>query len=342
MDTLVNYFSRRYVLASFVAAIFMVYPNIVCLPYELAAPEQFGNSSVEVLVMLLVVRFVYFWALLAVLLRFSLFRALDYDFGRRLLCNAGITAVAYGLFVVVLLAYSQLGTRFYVGSVVIFQFIMVCGFATLAGHILMLGARFQEKEIEIQRLKAENLQSRYSALTSQINPHFFFNAMSGIASLVRSGNIEKTLALIDKLSDVFRYILQSNTKRMVTLAEELMFLDAFRFVAEVRYAGKLHFCIDIPDAQRSQWRLPVLSLLPLVENVVSHNRIDSDHQMTVRLTINAENCLVVSNPICLKSCDDKGHGIGLKNLDNRFSLLSGSRIRTEDDGKTFTVWLPLR
>lgn len=342
MDTLVKYFSRRYVWASFVAAIFMVYPNIVCLPYEIAAPERFGTSSVELLVTLLVVRFFYFWALLTVLMRYNLFRALDHGFGRRFLCNAGLTAVGYALFAALLFGFSQLGTRFYVGSVVIFQFLAVCMFSTLAGHILMLGARFQEKEVEIERLKAENLQSRYSALTSQINPHFFFNAMSGIASLVRSGDTEKTLALIDKLSDVFRYILQSNTKRMVTLAEELAFLDAFRFVAEVRYAGKLHFDIDIPDASRTHFRLPVLSLLPLVENVVGHNCIDSDHPMTVTLAIDGDNCLVVSNPVSPKSRGDGGNGIGLRNLDNRFQLLSGSHIRADGSGGQFTVRLPLR
>lgn len=109
---------------------------------------------------------------------------------------------------------------------------------------------------------------------NQINPHFFFNSLNGIQSLVRKGNDDDTLLYVSQLSDIFRYILQSDRKGLVTLDEELEFIRAFRHVMEVRFKGKLAFEIDVP-AKKRRLRLPVLSLLPLVENVTVHNMIDS-------------------------------------------------------------------
>ena len=194
--------------------------------------------------------------------------------------------------------------------------------------------------MEIGRLRSENLQSRCDALANQINPHFFFNSLNSLAALVRRGDERVTLDFIDKLSDVFRYILQSDKKGLVSLEEELEFVDAFKYMMEVRFANKIRFVIEVPQEERGRL-LPVLSLLPLIDNIVVHNTIDSEHLMTVSITMNDKKELVVSNPIYPKLTPPRTNGTGLKNLSNRFELLVKRTVRIENDGKHFSVYLPM-
>jgi sensor histidine kinase YesM len=124
------------------------------------------------------------------------------------------------------------------------------------------------------------------------------------------------------------------------LAEELTFVEAFRYTMEVRFTNKLIFNIDVPDEKRNL-RLPVLSLLPLIDNIAEHNIIDSQHKMEVDIRLN-KNCeLEISNPVFPKLTLPATNGTGLKNLENRFALLMNRPIRIENDGKTFRVYLSL-
>ena len=145
-------------------------------------------------------------------------------------------------------------------------------------------------------LSVSKRQAQYLALQNQINPHFFFNSLNGISSLIRKKNDENTLLYVTKLSDIFRYILQSDKKNLVPLSEELAFIEAFQHVMVVRFANKLTFTIEVPEDKRNL-RIPVLSLLPLVENVTVHNIIDSEHRMDILIRLNERMELVVSNPI---------------------------------------------
>ena len=229
----------------------------------------------------------------------------------------------------------------FLGSTLISQFFTLCFLCTLVGYISMLYTRQREKEQEIERLRFENLQSRCDALANQVNPHFFFNSLNGISSLIRKKNDENTLTYVNQLSDIFRYILQSDRKGVVTLREELEFIQSFRYVMEVRFANKLSFTIDVDEAQKDVLTLPVLSLLPLVDNVTVHNRIDSEHKMDISIRLNEQYELVVSNPIYPKLSPPDTNGTGLSNLENRFNLLMNKQIRIETNEKVFRVYLPL-
>ena len=125
------------------------------------------------------------------------------------------------------------------------------------------------------------------------------------------------------------------------MREELEFIQSFRYVMEVRFANKLVFLIQVDEAMQDELTLPVLSLLPLVENVTVHNRIDSEHKMEITIRLNEQKELVVSNPIYPKLSPPDTNGTGLKNLENRFALLMNRQIRIECDENTFRVYLPL-
>jgi LytS/YehU family sensor histidine kinase len=158
---------------------------------------------------------------------------------------------------------------------------------------------------------------------------------------VRKKNDENTLTYVNKLSDVFRYILQSDKKGLVLLEEELEFVNAFRFMMEVRFANKLEFEISVDDSKKNL-KIPVLSLLPLIDNVVVHNIIDSEHKMKISIRLNDQFELIVSNPVFMKPSTPETNGTGLKNLDNRFALLMDNHIRIESGLHEFRVILPLQ
>jgi LytS/YehU family sensor histidine kinase len=226
-------------------------------------------------------------------------------------------------------------------GILLFQFVVTCLLCTLTGHVFTMYNEQKNRELEIEQLKTENLQSRYNALSSQINPHFFFNSLNSITALVREEKKTQTLEYIRKLSGVFRYILQSDRKGLVCLKEELDFLEAMRYMFEVRYANKLTFSINIPDEKQELLVIPVLSLLPVVENVIKHNVIDSDNTMEISIVLNEKDELIISNPVHEKIDIYNCNGTGLANLAERFTLLTTNRITIEKDNNVFKVTLPL-
>lgn len=339
MESFVSFLSRKLLLISVIAAIFIIYPNIICLPWELMELKGFCKV---VFIAFFLFRFIYFWMLFIYLIKYNIGRAATFTLKKRFVRNFVISAVAYILFLGFYLVVKSYGAHDFFGSILIFQFFVICSICTLIGHISMLYTAQQEKELEIERLKTENLKSRCDALANQINPHFFFNSLGGISSLVRKKDDSKTLQYVDELSDIFRYILQSDRKGIVTLREELNFIEAFRYVMEVRFANKLSFSINVDEREQDILTLPVLSLLPVVDNVVVHNMIDIDHKMTISIWLNEQSELVITNPIYPKSTPPKTNGTGIKNLDNRFALLKNRNIRVEETEDTFTVYLPLK
>ncbi len=204
--------------------------------------------------------------------------------------------------------------------------------------IRIINAR-QEMILEVERLKTEKLQTSYNALMGQINPHFFFNSLNGLNSLIRAGEKEHTLHYLDELSNVFRYILQSNKKELVSLAEELQFVKAYAYLLEVRYEGKLHFSINT-DTRYMLYRLPILSLLPLIENAVKHNVISKQYPLQVDI-YTMDDFIIVSNKIQPKNDQSLSNGIGIKNLWGRYRMLTGKDIIISHRKEYFKIKLPL-
>ncbi len=221
--------------------------------------------------------------------------------------------------------------------------ILKCSFtlvvAMLYGRTFQLITLRQEIVLENEHLKNENLMARYTMLVNQINPHFLFNSLNSLSMLVREDKKESALTYIERLSYTFRYIIRNEQHRLLPLSSEMEFLDAYKYLLEIRYADKLFFDIDI-DHDKLGMSLPALSVQPLIENAVKHNSITRGNPL--RISISTENdFLVISNPIRPKMEPENGTGIGLKNLSSRYKLLTGKNIEIVDDGQKFTVRLPL-
>jgi hypothetical protein len=323
-------------LISMAGAIFIIYPNLAYFKWEM---NFIDNSLHASYLYYFVYRYLFFSALIWILISYNLRKIPSLPFKKRLFYTFLITAAAYLVYVLASFLFRYKGDCF-TGNLV-FQFFVVFIISAFVGHVSFLNNEQLRKEQEIEQLKTENLQSRYDALTNQINPHFFFNSLNGLTSLIRKKNEENALEYVNKMSDVFRYVLQSDKKGLVTLGEELDFLKAFFYMMEIRFANKLVFKINVAEEKRNL-KLPVLSLLPLIDNVVVHNTIDSEHKMEVNISLNPEMELSVSNPVFPKLTSPDTNGTGLKNLENRFLLLMNKQIRVYNDGIIFTVYLPLK
>ena len=225
-----------------------------------------------------------------------------------------------------------------------YMLLLKCSFAVavsmLYGWVYVLNSKQQAVVMENERLKNENLTTRYNMLVGQINPHFFFNSLNSLAMLVREKHDEKALTYIDQLSYTFRYIIQNGQSTLMTLDEELKFVEAYSYLFKIRYADKLFFDIDIEEKYRT-WTLPALSLQPLIGNAVKHNTITRSKPF--HISIRTENgWLVVSNPKVPKLEPEPSTGIGLENLRNRWHLITGRDIAIIDTDKEFVVRMPLQ
>ena len=218
----------------------------------------------------------------------------------------------------------------------LFIFLMVI----LSSILIRLLNIKQQMRLENERLRAERWQSSYNALMGQINPHFFFNSLNGLSALIQSGERQQTLHYLDELSNVFRYILQSNRKGLVTLAEELQFVKAYTYLLGVRYEGKLFFSIQV-DTPYLLWYLPILSLLPLIENAVKHNVISKPSPLRIDIYTTDDGKLIISNNIQPKAKENRGNGIGLKNLWGRYLMLTQKDIQISSQKGYYKVALPL-
>ena len=334
MPTLSN-IRLKLLLISLAVTVLILYTDIVSIPWILNFLKE---SERHAYISMMVFRCVYFFVLIFLLLMANLHKIKTSSLVRRLLYNAPLCLIAFGICVLISILCYPNASHF--GSKLLFQFLLICILSAFVGHIYRLYSLQLKKDQEIEQLKMENLQSRCDALANQINPHFFFNSLNGLTALIRKKNDEVTLAYVNKLSDVFRYILQSDKKGLVSLKEELDFVQSFRYMMEVRFAGKLTFNIEVDPAMLN-CKLPVLSILPLIDNVVVHNIIDSEHKTTVGIKLNESMELVISNPIYPKLETPETNGTGLKNLKNRFMLLTNKQIRIESNENMFHVYLPL-
>ncbi|MCD7977562.1 MAG: histidine kinase [Tannerellaceae bacterium] len=335
MTLLDRYNSFQLLLVSVIGAVFIVYPNIACLPWELSFLDPSEHTS---FLLFFAFRYIFFVGLIWGLIKYNQEKISTSDFKKRLLLTFLLTGGAYLFYVAI--SFLSGSKRDCFGSILLFQFFVTFIVCTFVGHVSRMYAVQRSKELEIEQLKVESLQSRCDALANQINPHFFFNSLNGLTGLIRKKDEEKTIEYVTKLSDVFRYILQSDKKGLVPLEEELTFVEAFRYMMEVRFANKLIFDVQV-DEEKRKLKLPVLSLLPLIDNIVVHNTIDSEHIMKVSICLNEQMELVVSNPVYPKLVSPVTNGTGLKNVENRFALLMGKEVRVENDGETYRVYLPL-
>ena len=186
-------------------------------------------------------------------------------------------------------------------------------------------------------LEKESALSQYESLKNQVNPHFLFNSLNALTHLVYEDQ-DKAAKFIKQLSEVYRYVLDSRDKEVVSLEEELKFLDAYLFLQQIRFGDKLKVNVNFKGSTSS---VAPLALQMLIENAIKHNVISEEEPLSIRLYME-RSFLVVENDLHKKNIlPDSSGGLGLQNIKRRYEFLSKEKVVVDEGEGKFIVKLPM-
>lgn len=205
-------------------------------------------------------------------------------------------------------------------------------------HLLYQGYQNQEVGIELERVRADNLGAQYELLKQQVNPHFLFNSLNTLKYMVES-NDPHAVPFILKLADFYRFTLESRKQNLIRVSDELEIMQAYVFLLKARFEEGLDLSIDITEAHQASL-LPPFTFQLLVENCIKHNVVSLQHPLHIRL-YSDKDVIIVENNIQLKKTPESSTGVGLDNIQQRYSHLWGKQITIHASEKTFTVKLPV-
>ena len=196
----------------------------------------------------------------------------------------------------------------------------------------------QQKAARAETLQKEFAQVRLQALKNQVNPHFLFNSLSVLSTLVHV-NADQSEKFILQLSKAYRYILDQKDAELVSLRSELEFLDAYFFLMQIRFDKKILLQKEI-GGDPNEYQLPPLTLQLLVENAVKHNKMSLQQPLCIELTTGAGD-LTVTNNINKREQPENSTGIGLENIKSRYAMLGREGVKIMASDTTFKVLIPL-
>lgn len=189
-----------------------------------------------------------------------------------------------------------------------------------------------------ETLQKENLHMQYLQLKNQINPHFLFNSLNVLNSLIHKDS-DRASQYIQKLSQIYRYVLTQDTKELVYVAEEMEFINTYIEVLRIRYGDALRCVVSISDDTLGLL-IPPMSLQLLIENAVKHNSVSMNKPLTITIKNEGED-LIISNNINPRITVENSTEIGIKNLDRKYNIISGQSIIVDNNNRDFKVTLPL-
>lgn len=222
-------------------------------------------------------------------------------------------------------------------NVNILRDILIAFVAVLIALLLYNLTRRLQSSIEREQLQAENITMRYEALEKQLDPHFLFNSLNTLSGLIGNDD-ERAQSYLQQLSSTYRYIMQ--VKRLVTLEQELKFVDSYCQMMQIRYGQNLTFEYHI-DERFKQYEIIPISLQLLIENALKHNVVSDRHPLNVVIATTADSTITVSNIIQPRQAEENSTGLGLVNLSKRYQLLCQKEINITQCDDLFTVEVPL-
>lgn len=221
-----------------------------------------------------------------------------------------------------------------IGIQIFYHFIY---FAVYEGWYIL--RQWQRETVETSTLEEVSLQSQLRSLQHQVNPHFLFNSLNSLSSLIGENPL-RAEAFLEELTAVFRYLLQANDHRLVPLRDELAFIRSYGHLLETRYQTGLMFELNV-DPTHNSLLIPPLSLQVLVENAVRYNSILPEQPLHIRIYSTPDERLLVANTLQRKIIRVETAGAGLNNLATRFELLNEGKLSISEESGWFTVSLPL-
>jgi len=217
------------------------------------------------------------------------------------------------------------------------QVIMLSAF-----YLIIMSRSYQQlKDVQLraERSEKEAALSKFEALKNQLSPHFLFNSLSILTSMVHE-DADLSEKFVKQLSKVYRYILEQRDQELVSLEAELEFIKSYTFLLQIRFENKFEVHINISSSEQKQYQIPPLTLQLLVENTVKHNRMSVHEPLEVDVYI-ADQQLVISNTWQPRDQSEASTGIGLPNIINRYALFTELPVWSGLQNDLFIVKIPL-
>ena len=214
--------------------------------------------------------------------------------------------------------------------------------SVILGTIELLLLRYEAERIRTENaeLKMLNLQARHENLKLQLQPHFLFNSLNALKTLIRKDPGQAENYLI-RLSELLRFSITHNEQDLVFLGEELKVSLAYLEMQQTRFQGCLFYTVDIPRDIPAQARVPAFSLQLLLENAIKHNALTREEPLHIRIRYIAPKRILVENNRQPKARPEAGTGLGLQNLSERYRMLVQEDIQILQRFDTFEVYLTL-
>lgn len=205
-------------------------------------------------------------------------------------------------------------------------------------HLLYQSYLNQQVSVELERTTAANVWAQYELLKQQVNPHFLFNSLNTLKYMVESGD-PQAVNFILKLSDFYRFTLESRKLDLIDLSEELKILEAYMYLLKARFENGIELSTNLPEKVHTS-PIPPFTLQLLIENCIKHNIVSLEKPLQIRLYLDTD-YLVVENNIQLKREPESSTGLGLENINQRYQHLLDREIVIEVTDSTFTIKLPV-
>ena len=207
----------------------------------------------------------------------------------------------------------------------------------LADYAFFLNERYRNSLAELERFRKESAEYQFEMLKLQLNPHFLFNSLNTLSSLVYE-DASNAAEFIRRLSEVYRYVLENRTKELVTLEEEMEFIRAFTFLQGLRFQDMINFNYQVTEASLFG-KIAPMTLQLLVENAIKHNVASRKQPLDISIVSDNTSIYVLNN--FQPKPEQSGTGVGLKNIISRYEFLTNRKVEIIKDDRSFKVIIPL-
>ena len=205
-------------------------------------------------------------------------------------------------------------------------------------HFVYLYKWYQENRIKEQKVIAGTVSAKYESLKNQIDPHFLFNSLNVLSSLIEESP-ENAQKFTTSLSKVYRYVLEQKDKDLVSIEEELSFAETYMNLLKMRFEGSLTYEVAIENVN-PDFKVVPLALQLLLENTIKHNVVSEQKQLNIKIYIEND-YLIIENNLQKKEVLQTRKGVGLQNIIDRYALISKKKIIVSETEQSFVVKLPI-
>lgn len=208
---------------------------------------------------------------------------------------------------------------------------------TFGAHAFYFYKSYQENKVKQQKIIAGTASAKFETLKNQIDPHFLFNSLNVLSSLIEE-NPDMAQKFTTSLSKVYRYVLEQKDKELVSVQEELAFAKTYMNLLKMRFENSVFF--ELPESSDPDAKVVPLSLQLLLENTIKHNVVSQQKPLHIRI-FEEKGYLVVQNDYQKKEVLQDRRGVGLQNIVSRYAIITARKVQVEQTEQHFTVRLPI-